>query len=110
MTDPFLLQLGLARKAGLALIGQDRLFDRIKQEPCHLIVVTTDAGAAARRKVSALAERLGIPLLSWYDRDTLGNALGLDRCTVVGLTDKKFAQGLIKKAPTGSSVTGVSEE
>lgn len=110
MTDPFLQHLGLARRAGQVLAGQDRFLDRFRREPCYLIVMTTDAGAAARRKIGGLAERHGIPLLAWYDRNTLGSALGLDRCTVVGLTDKGFAENLIRKIPAGSKVTGIPEE
>lgn len=110
MTDPFLLHLGLARKAGYVIAGQDRLFDNIKRVNCHLIIMTTDAGQAARRKTGSLAERLGIPVMTGYEREALGGALGLKRCTVAGVTDAGFAAGLIKKAPTGSIVTGVSEE
>ncbi|HHT44556.1 MAG TPA: L7Ae/L30e/S12e/Gadd45 family protein [Fastidiosipila sp.] len=110
MPERFLSHLGLARRAGKILIGQDQLQDGKHRDDLFLIVMTEDAGSTVRRKTEALSERRQIPLLVAFDRDELGRALGVGRCSIVGIIDKGFADALINKAPDGSKVAGGPEE
>ena len=48
--------------------------------------------------------------LTAYNRETLGRALGVDQCTVVGIKDEGFAKSLVQKAPTGKRNAGTSED
>lgn len=110
MRDRFLMGLGLARRANAAIIGQDRLLEWMRGSDVHLIVLTEDAGQAAKRKIGGLAARRAIPFITAYDREILGRALGLDQCTVVGIKEEGFAKSLMKKAPTGRINAGTSED
>lgn len=111
MSDPFLRHLGLARRANLILVGQDQLRVRGQTETIYLLLMTEDAAPTVRRKVNTLSERRDVPVIVAYDRETLGDALGVGRCSVVGIVDQGFAKALMNKAPGGGkSVSGPEEQ
>jgi ribosomal protein L7Ae-like RNA K-turn-binding protein len=97
LSDPFLRHLGLARRAGKLALGQDRLFAALKRQDVFLIVASDDIGSAAGRQLYARAAKKKITVISGYDREMLGRAVGVDRCTVIGVLERGFAETLQKK-------------
>ncbi len=66
--------LGLARKAGLATTGFEKVKARLRAGPVGALIAASDGAPDGRKKLMALAE--GAPLVSVLDSAELGLAFG----------------------------------
>jgi predicted RNA-binding protein YlxR (DUF448 family) len=83
--------LALARRAGEAITGHEKVQDAILRGQAAFLVMATDAGADAVNKARQAARDL--PILAHFDRDALGAIFGRDQAVWVavasgGLADK----------------------
>ena len=84
----FLQKLGLVRRAGLAVIGQDRIRTEISAGKApFLLCLSNDASSTVERRFLSAAARRGdrVVHLESVSRWELGAALGLASAQVVGL-------------------------
>src|SRR5690606_32699003 len=70
--------LGLARRAGQAVTGQDRVTALIENGKAGLLLEASDSAAIGRRKAAGFeaAPAHGIPTVTLFDRDQLSAAFG----------------------------------
>jgi uncharacterized protein len=69
--------LGLARRAGLAVGGFEKVRKAVRAERAAVLVEAIDAAAGGRRKIRGLAN--GLPILSVLTAAEIGTAFGRDR-------------------------------
>ena len=79
--------LGIARRAGRAVIGARAVRAASAKGVLHLVVVARDAGHNA---VARLGDP-GSPVVRIGSRDELGSAVGRDVAAVVGITERALA-------------------
>lgn len=95
-----LQKIGLARRAGLAVIGQDRIRTEISAGKAPLLVfLSNDASSAVERRFLSAAAKRGDRAvhLESVSRWELGAALGLASVQVVGLPlASQFAEMLLE--------------
>ncbi len=104
MTDglkrSLLLKLGLVRRAGLAVIGQDRIRAEISAGKApFLLFLSNDASSAVERRFLSAAAKRGdrVVHLESVSRWELGAALGLASAQVVCLPmANQFAEMLLE--------------
>ena len=65
--------INLARKAGLAVIGFEKVKESLKNKKAEFVVEAADSGADGRKKLSALLEN--VPVFEFYDVDELDDGL-----------------------------------
>jgi ribosomal protein L7Ae-like RNA K-turn-binding protein len=95
--DAILGLLGLSRKAGKLAYGEEQVRDMVASGKCRVIFLASDAGDATRRKVERHDIRVPVLTLPW-DRETLGNAIGIKReCTVCAINDIGMANAIAGK-------------
>ena len=100
--------LGLARRAGILLIGQDQVIKAPGRGEGLLVVVTSDCSSSLLRKLGAKNERGEITLLKLEDTDrsALGARLGVDSAQVAALPHG----GLAKKVLAIYDGSGANEQ
>jgi predicted RNA-binding protein YlxR (DUF448 family) len=85
--------LGLARRAGLAVAGFDRVCDAIRQGRAGLLLCARDGAAGGRRKLVELGR--GLPCADILTAAELGAAFGRDRIVYAALGGGKLCRRLI---------------
>lgn len=85
----WLSYLGLARRAGLLVIGQDNVLMALKRKKRNYVVImTTDRSESLARSLEReVFSRNRIISLGNMTREQLGEAIGLMRCQIVALPE-----------------------
>ncbi|MDO5116635.1 MAG: ribosomal L7Ae/L30e/S12e/Gadd45 family protein [Synergistaceae bacterium] len=89
--------LGLARRAGELIIGQDKIFDALRKGKKLAVFVTNDCSKNVLRTLETAEGRGGITvlLLKDTDRARLGNSLGLRAAQAAALPSES---GFVRKS------------
>ncbi len=89
--------LGLCRRAGILLIGQDHVFSAGRQNGQLVIIVTQDCSANVLRSVRPKVERGEAVLLTLEntDRATLGSHLGVGSAQIVAIPQGGLAKKVL---------------
>jgi len=98
--DKALNYLALARKAGLAELGEEPVGGAARAGKAYVIVVASDASDHTWRRAKAFAAgtaqqcvRLG------YSKDEMGMAIGRESLAIAAITDAAMALALVKSLP-----------
>ena len=96
--DKALNFLGMCRKAGKLLTGEDGVSGAARSGEAALIMTASDTASNTTKKALNLSEWGRAPhvRLPW-DKDTLGELLDKRVCAILALTDKGLAAALQKK-------------
>ena len=96
--DKVLNFLGLCKRAGSLVTGEDGALGAARSGEARLIMLASDAAENTSKKAGFYAETCGIILVRLpYGKDTLGDMLGRRVCAVMAITDKNFAKSFLEK-------------
>ena len=96
--DKALSFLGLCRRAGKLMIGEDGVSGAARSGQAALIMVAADTASHTRKKAGNLSRWYGIPMITLpWDKDTLGELLDKRVCAILALTDKGLAAAFRQK-------------
>lgn len=84
--------LNLARKAGNLLIGQYEVLKAIKKNKEVLILISSDAGGAIKRKVNKL-ETINVT----WNSEELGKLFGRSKISILGIDNRNLAREIKKR-------------
>ncbi|NCC95356.1 MAG: hypothetical protein EOM02_00800 [Synergistales bacterium] len=98
-----LFSMGLARKSGILIAGQDRVFTCLKGNVRFVVFMASDRSDAVASTVGRLAEsRHKVFKMMEIDRYDLGLAIGLSRCQIVALPAKEgLTEAVIRQLSEG---------
>ena len=86
-------QLGMARRAGAAIAGFEKVDEQIRRHRIHLLFVASDAGKDGRHKLENLSQ--GTKVIDLLDSNTLAGIFGMIGVVVyAGISDKAHAAKL----------------
>ncbi len=88
--------LGLARRAGQAVAGHDKVRDFVAQDRAGLLLLARDAGADAKGRIGALAR--GLPVVTALDAIEQGAIFSRDQAVFVAVAPGRLAQRLMVDA------------
>lgn len=94
LTLKVLHSLGLAKKAGMLVLGQDKVREAAGKGQLQLVAIAGDASPASAKDMKALAARHELPLFTISEKSRLSALFGQANATVIGL----------KKAPISATV------
>ena len=95
--DKALNYLALARKAGLAELGEEPVGAAARAGKAHLIVVASDASDHSWRRAKSFAAGTNQQCLRLsYTKDELGQAIGRDALAMAAVTDAAMALALVQ--------------
>lgn len=83
--------LGMARKSGNMSLGNDQTMEQIKTGTAVLVLVAQNAGMRTQKKFQDKCQYYQIPIVFWGNKDELSQAVGKSKLSVLGITDKGFA-------------------
>jgi ribosomal protein L7Ae-like RNA K-turn-binding protein len=84
--------LGLIKRAGALITGNDACMTAIRSGKAALAVVARDTGANAMKKYHDKCKSFNVPLIELLDKERLGHAVGKAHSAIVVITDPRFAQ------------------
>lgn len=96
--DKALNFLGLCKKAGKLLTGEDGVSGAARSGEATLIMTASDTASNTKKKALNLSEWNRTPHIQLpWDKDTLGELLDKRVCAILALTDKGLAAAFLKK-------------
>ena len=99
--DRDLLQLvGLARRAGFAVVGTQAVRDAARRGELSVVVVAEDATENARRRIRGMMERSELQVVAGGTRSSLGQAVGRSEVVVVGIRDRGLGSRIVAEVRT----------
>ncbi len=91
--------LGMARKAGIITSGSNMVLDQVRKPHCDigLIVIAQDISPDIGKKVEYAATRSQIPHFSVFNKDKIGQILGKEERSVVGILSGNLADSMLNE-------------
>ncbi len=96
MKNKFLQFLGLTKRAGKLLEGYNKCEDAIKLNRVKLIILSDEVSQNTKDKFSNVCNRFEIHIIKNVNVEELSNSIGLSKIGVLGVTDWKMSEELIK--------------
>ena len=109
VTQRMLRLVGLGVRSRNAVVGVEQVRDAAKRGKLVLAVVAHDASVHSIAKVVPLLEARHVRVLRSPSAIDLGNAVGRQQTTAVGIVDRQLAKG-IRALMDSSPATGEMEE
>ena len=95
MNDPVLGMIGFARKSGNLVVGRSAVENARRRGDLHLVIIARDASEKLVRGLTGMSDA---PVFRYGDKAQYMQLLNRD-VAVLGITDRQFAAGVIKKLP-----------
>ena len=97
MTERICSLLGLMRRASSVVPGEDRASEAVRNGKARLLLLPSDATeAAAVRADRCLEGRRALKVTLPCTGEEIGKAIGLNRCSMLAVTDLGFAKALME--------------
>lgn len=97
MQDKVLSLLGLAAKAGKLVTGGFSVEEAVKSRKARVVILAADAQQNTVKKFTDKCRHNNIPLRFYGTKEELGRAAGKETRACAAVTDRGFAQSLLKK-------------
>ena len=109
LKEAFLRQLGLAKRAGRAELGEDGVSSAAAAGKARLVLLASDAAENTVRRARNFTEGSHAVVLSVpFDKETLGAACGRGSCAMLAVTESGLA--LSAAAKLAAAFPGSYEE
>ena len=98
MQDNILSFIGLARRAGSAELGAEKVYEMASIGKAKMVLLADDISGNTVKAVNNTCAHKEIPVVkAGCSMDVLGPAVGFKQCGVITITDIGFAQSLAEK-------------
>ena len=94
--NKFLQFLGLTKRAGKLLEGYNKCEDGIKYNKVKLIIISDEVSQNTKDKFANICERNDVYKIENINSEDLSNSIGVMKIGVIGVTDWKMSEQLIK--------------
>lgn len=91
MNDRFLQMLGLARKAGILVLGEESCIESIKKNKIKLCIIACDVSNNTKKRMTDKCTNKKIEYLFYGTKESIGSCLGKDVVAVVCIKNEGFA-------------------
>jgi len=91
MNDRLLSFMGICRRAGKLVIGNDPVKESIETDKALLVIIASDISQNTLKKIKPVIEQSGVPCFEVSrTKDEISLSLG-KACAILAVTDKGFA-------------------
>lgn len=98
--------LGLARRAGKLVAGEDTVLRMLKQKKLKIVFVASDASPKQLDNFNKKCFYYKTNINNIFTCDELSNAIGKPMCKFLGVTDQGFLDALNKSLNGGATNEG----
>ncbi len=95
--ENFLSSIGIAMRARKVVTGEDATVEAIRKGKAHLVILANDAGKNTTKRITDKCLHYNVLVIEDYTISEISKAIGKSNRVVIAITDKGFAQSLIKK-------------
>lgn len=88
--------LGLARRAGYLIRGEEQVRRALQRGKGELFIVAKDVATGSLQKILPSVESSQVPQVNWSTKEGLGEASGWSETAYLLVTDPSMAKGLLK--------------
>ncbi len=78
------------------MLGSNIAVSAAKAGKVKLLIISLDAQKNTKKMVTNTANFYKIPVLECYDKQTLGNAVGKELISVIGIKNESFTEQILK--------------
>ena len=89
--------LGLARRAGALISGNETVMNHIRSKRASLVIIADDASKNTKKTIINKCGYYDVPLIERYTADELNKAVGKSGYKVFAVIDRSFAKTIIDR-------------
>lgn len=94
--NKILTLLGFAQKAGVLCSGDTAVTSAIANHKAKLVLLMCDAASSTKDKIVANCIKNKVKLITMFDKNSIGNAIGKSQRSAIAIMDKRFSDSIIK--------------
>lgn len=94
--NSFFKFLGIAKKAGKVIAGYNKCEEAAMKRKLYLIIISMEVSENTKSKFKSYSLKYNIPLIEECSREEMGSILGMSEINLIGISDKKIADQLMK--------------
>ena len=95
--DKVLGMLGLAKRAGRVISGEQLCEKAIKSGDSQLIIIACDSSENAKKAITDCCRHYRVQYIEYGSKEELGQFTGSAYRAVVSVNDRNFAQAILQK-------------
>ncbi len=97
MNDKFLGMIGLAKRAGKIITGEDLCSKAVKIGTSRLVIISQDASDNTKKSITDSCKFYNVEYIEASDKAMLGKFTGADSRAVVSVNDDNFAKAILDR-------------
>lgn len=87
---------------GKVVSGMDAVTEAVEKHKVNLVLVTTDISEKSRENIEYVCTKHQVKVIEFKETmENLGKAIGKKNRVIIGIRDKSFSDGIIKKFKRG---------
>lgn len=86
---------------GKIISGMDAVCEVVQKQKAKLVIVAEDASEKSKKNIRYVCTNNGINVIELSTIEDISNAIGKKNKAIIGIIDKNFADGIIKKCNRG---------
>ncbi len=95
--ENFLNTIGIAMRARKVVTGEDATVESVRKSKAHLVLLASDAGKNTSKKIRDKCLHYNVLVIEDFTISEISKAIGKSNRVVIAITDRGFAQSLIKR-------------
>ncbi|NNA37638.1 50S ribosomal protein L7ae [Pseudomonas lundensis] len=88
--------LGLCQRAGKVVSGEVGVSTNLKKRKLKLVIIAEDASENTKKTYINESKKYNVSLIILGDKVSLGNTIGKEYRSIVGIKDKNMAENLMR--------------
>ena len=88
--------LGLAKRAGKVVSGADAVIDKVRVKGAFLVIISSDVSETTNKRLNDKCKYYNTPKIVYGLSETNGKAIGKSDVAAIAVTDKNFADTILR--------------
>lgn len=79
----------------------DAVIESVQKHKTYLVIISNDISDKSKANIEYVCTNNGIRIIKLSTMEKLGNAIGKQNRAIIGIKDKSFSEGIMKKLSGG---------
>ena len=88
--------LGLAKRAGKIVCGTDAVIDKVRNKSAFLVIISSDVSQATNKRITDKCNFYETTKIIYGISEANGKAVGKTNVAAIAVTDKNFADTILR--------------
>ena len=86
---------------GKVISGMDAVISEIQKHKVKLVIIAKDTSEKSKKNIKYVCTNNNINVIELSTVEELGHVIGKKQRAIIGITDKNFSDGILKKCNRG---------